>query len=135
MAFFTHQVIRGLSSSAVRNAAIKHVTIIGGGQMGAGIAQVAATTGHSVVLVDTNEEILNKSAKGIEGSLKRVVKKKFADKPEAGAEFIAKVMANVSISTDAVSVVGSTDLVLEAIVENLKIKQGLFGALDKVAPA
>uniref|UniRef100_A0A8C7I0E3 Hydroxyacyl-coenzyme A dehydrogenase, mitochondrial n=1 Tax=Oncorhynchus kisutch TaxID=8019 RepID=A0A8C7I0E3_ONCKI len=135
MAFFTHQVIRGLSSSAVRNAAIKHVTIIGGGQMGAGIAQVAATTGHSVVLVDTNEEILKKSAKGIEGSLKRVVKKKFADKPDAGAEFIAKVMANVSISTDAASVVGSTDLVLEAIVENLKIKQGLFGALDKVAPA
>uniref|UniRef100_A0A673ZWW9 Hydroxyacyl-coenzyme A dehydrogenase, mitochondrial n=1 Tax=Salmo trutta TaxID=8032 RepID=A0A673ZWW9_SALTR len=135
MAFFTHQVIRGISSSAVRNAAIKHVTIIGGGQMGAGIAQVAATTGHSVVLVDTNEEILKKSAKGIEGSLKRVVKKKFADKPDAGAEFIAKVMANVSISTDAASVVGSTDLVLEAIVENLKIKQGLFGALDKVAAA
>lgn len=88
-----------------------------------------------MVLVDTNEEILKKSAKGIEGSLKRVVKKKFADKPDAGAEFIAKVMANVSISTDAASVVGSTDLVLEAIVENLKIKQGLFGALDKVAAA
>lgn len=54
---------------------------------------------------------------------------------QAGAEFIAKVMANVSISTDAASVVGSTDLVLEAIVENLKIKRGLFGALDKVAAA
>ncbi|KAJ7983839.1 hypothetical protein DPEC_G00370710 [Dallia pectoralis] len=82
MAFVTRQAIRRLSSSAVRNAAIKHVTIIGGGLMGAGIAQVAATTGHTVVLVDTNEEILKKSTMGIESSLKRVVKKKFADKPE-----------------------------------------------------
>ncbi|XP_071373387.1 hydroxyacyl-coenzyme A dehydrogenase, mitochondrial isoform X1 [Centroberyx affinis] len=135
MAFFTHHISRGLSSSAVRNAVIKHVTIIGGGQMGAGIAQVAASTGHSVTLVDTSEDILNKAVKGIEGSLKRVVKKKFADKPEAGVEFIQKVLQNVSTSTDATSAVQSTDLVLEAIVENLKIKQDLFGGLDKVAPA
>ncbi|KAG9344126.1 hypothetical protein JZ751_012608 [Albula glossodonta] len=134
MAFVTHQFIRKLSSTAVRNAAIKHVTIIGGGQMGAGIAQVAAATGHSVVLVDMSEDILKKSAKGIEGSLKRIVKKKFADKPEAGEEFIQKVMKNVSTSTDAAAVVSGTDLVLEAIVENLKVKQGLFGTLDKVAP-
>uniref|UniRef100_A0A4W6CBB0 3-hydroxyacyl-CoA dehydrogenase n=1 Tax=Lates calcarifer TaxID=8187 RepID=A0A4W6CBB0_LATCA len=101
MAFFTHQVCRGLSSSAVRAAAIKHVTIIGGGQMGAGIAQVAASTGHTVTLVDTSDDILKKAVKGIEGSLKRVVKKKFADKPEAGEEFIQKVLQNVSVSTDA----------------------------------
>lgn len=41
MAFFTHHVRRSFSSSAVRNVVIKHVTIIGGGQMGAGIAQVS----------------------------------------------------------------------------------------------
>ncbi|XP_053195969.1 hydroxyacyl-coenzyme A dehydrogenase, mitochondrial [Scomber japonicus] len=135
MAFFTHQICRGFSSSALRNTVIKHVTIIGGGQMGAGIAQVAASTGHSVTLVDTSEDILKKSVKGIEGSLKRVVKKKYADKPEAGEQFIQKVLKNVSYSTDAGSTVKSTDLVLEAIVENLKIKQGLFGGLDKLAPA
>lgn len=43
-------------------------------------------------------------------------------------------MKNVSISTDANSAVQNTDLVVEAIVENLKIKQGLFSALDKAAP-
>ncbi|XP_037618258.1 hydroxyacyl-coenzyme A dehydrogenase, mitochondrial [Sebastes umbrosus] len=135
MAFFTHQICRGLSSSAVRNVVIKHVTIIGGGQMGAGIAQVAASTGHSVTLVDTNEDILKKAVKGIEGNLKRVVKKKFADKPEAGEEFMQKALQNVSTATDAGSVVQGSDLVLEAIVENLKIKQDLFGGLDKLAPA
>lgn len=103
--------------------------------MGAGIAQVAAATGHTVTLVDQQEDILKKSVAGIEGSLKRVVKKKFADKPEAGTAFIQNVMKNVSISTDAASVVQSTDLVLEAIVENLKIKQSVFGGLDKVAPS
>uniref|UniRef100_A0A3P8VV58 3-hydroxyacyl-CoA dehydrogenase n=1 Tax=Cynoglossus semilaevis TaxID=244447 RepID=A0A3P8VV58_CYNSE len=135
MAFFTHHFCRGLSSSAVRSAVIKHVTIIGGGQMGAGIAQVAAATGHSVTLVDTCEDILKKAVKGIEGSLKRVVKKKYADKPEAGEEFIQKVLQNVSTSTDAGSAAQGSDLVLEAIVENLKIKQDLFGHLDKLAPA
>jgi len=54
---------------------------------------------------------------------------------QAGTAFIQNVMKNVSISTDAASAVQSTDLVLEAIVENLKIKQDPFGGLDKVAPA
>lgn len=120
-----------------------------------------------------SEDILKKSTKGIEGSLKRVVKKKFADKPEvrfqselplttevfcvwtkitwsielyrgislfcvfspqAGEEFVQKVLKNISTSTDAASVVQSTDLVVEAIMENLKMKQNLFSALDKVAP-
>ncbi|XP_029018516.1 hydroxyacyl-coenzyme A dehydrogenase, mitochondrial [Betta splendens] len=135
MAFYTQHIRRGFCSSAVRSLAIKHVTIIGSGQMGAGIAQVAASTGHTVTLVDTSDDILKKAVKGIEGSLKRVVKKKFADKPEAGEEFIQKVLKNVSTSTDDGAAVQSTDLVLEAIVENLKIKQDLFGRLDKMAPA
>ncbi|MED6292091.1 hypothetical protein CHARACLAT_030184 [Characodon lateralis] len=135
MAFFTHRVSRSFSSSAVRSVVIKNVMVIGGGQMGAGIAQVAASTGHSVTLVDMSEDILKKSVKGIEGSLKRVVKKKFADKPEAGEEFVQKILQNVSICTDPAAAVPSSDLVLEAIVENLKVKQDLFSRLDKLAPA
>lgn len=102
--------------------------------MGAGIAQVAAATGHTVTLVDTSDDLLKKAIKGIEGSLKRVVKKKFADKPEAGEEFLKKTLKNVSTSTDAAAAAHSTDLVLEAIIENLKIKQDLFSQLDKAAP-
>uniref|UniRef100_A0A672LKY2 3-hydroxyacyl-CoA dehydrogenase n=1 Tax=Sinocyclocheilus grahami TaxID=75366 RepID=A0A672LKY2_SINGR len=82
------------------------------------IFQVAASTGHSVVLVDTSEDILKKCTKGIEASLKRVAKKKFAEKPEDGEAFIQKVLKNISTT----------------IVENLKVKQDQFGALDKAAP-
>ncbi|XP_019717386.1 hydroxyacyl-coenzyme A dehydrogenase, mitochondrial [Hippocampus comes] len=135
MAFFGHHMCRAFSSSAFRSVAIKHVVIIGGGQMGAGIAQVAASTGHQVTLVDTSDAILTKAVKGIEASLKRVVKKKFADKPEAGVAFIEKALRNVSIATDAAAAVQSADLALEAIVENLKVKQDLFSVLDKTAPA
>uniref|UniRef100_A0A8V0XIN4 Hydroxyacyl-coenzyme A dehydrogenase, mitochondrial n=1 Tax=Gallus gallus TaxID=9031 RepID=A0A8V0XIN4_CHICK len=98
------------------------------------VAQVAAASGHTVVLVDQSDEILKKSTKGIEESLKRVTKKKFADKPEAGAEFIEKTLKNLTTSTDAVAVVHSTDLVIEAIVENQEIKSELFKRLDKFAP-
>ncbi|XP_037128010.1 hydroxyacyl-coenzyme A dehydrogenase, mitochondrial [Syngnathus acus] len=135
MAFFGHQFCRAFSSSALRSVAIKHVVIIGGGQMGAGIAQVAASTGHQVTLVDMSEAILTKAVKDMGTSLKRVVKKKYADKPEAGEAFIEKVLRNVSTATDATAAVQSTDLVLEAIVENLKVKQDLFSVLDKAAPA
>ncbi|XP_039614085.1 hydroxyacyl-coenzyme A dehydrogenase, mitochondrial isoform X3 [Polypterus senegalus] len=134
MAFATRLHVRTLSSSSARQAAIKHITVIGGGLMGSGIAQVAASTGHSVVLVDQTEEILKKSIKGIEDSLKRVAKKKFADKPQDGTAYIQKIMENISTSTDAAAVVHSTDLVLEAIVENMELKHELFRRVDKFAP-
>ncbi|XP_027874855.1 hydroxyacyl-coenzyme A dehydrogenase, mitochondrial isoform X1 [Xiphophorus couchianus] len=134
MAFFTHHIKRSFSSSAVRNVVIKNVTIIGGGQMGAGIAQVAASTGHSVTLVDMTDDILKKAMKGIQSSLRRVVKKTFSGDPESGDDFIQKVMQNVSTSTEPSAAIATSDLILEAIVENMKIKQDLFGFLDKMAP-
>ncbi|KAK2509139.1 hypothetical protein MC885_016436 [Smutsia gigantea] len=159
MAFVTRQFLRSVSSSASASASakkiiVKHVTVIGGGLMGAGIAQVAAATGHTVVLVDQTENILVKSRKGIEESLRKVAKKKFAENPkhipqfsgepseqsffflslhQAADEFVEKTLSSISTSTDAASVVHSTDLVVEAIVENLKVKNELFKRLDKFA--
>lgn len=59
--------------------------------------KVAASTGHSVTLVDTSDDILKKSIKLIEGSLKRVAKKKFSDKPEVrDCKFTDKMSSNIS---------------------------------------
>ncbi|KAF7478321.1 hypothetical protein GHT09_010642 [Marmota monax] len=60
-------------------------------------------------------------------------KKKFAENPKAGDEFVEKTLSSISTCTDAASVVHSTDLVVEAIVENLKVKNKLFQRLDKFA--
>ena len=84
------------------------------------------------MLVDQTEDILEKSRKGIEESLRKVAKKKFAENPKGTDEFVAKTLSSISTSTDAASVVHSTDLVV-AIVENLQMKNELFKRLDKFA--
>ena len=79
MAFVSKLVKRGFASSSSVNAKIQEVVIIGGGLMGAGIAQVAAQTGHTVTVVDTSQELLDRSNARISDSIKRVAKKKFKD--------------------------------------------------------
>ncbi|KAM7304632.1 hydroxyacyl-coenzyme A dehydrogenase, mitochondrial [Ixodes scapularis] len=131
--FSSHFVLRAFSASSAANAAIKHVAVIGGGSMGAGIAQVAAQAGHQVVLVDVSQDLLEKSKGRIEESLKRVSKKKFADDKKAGEEFVRKAVSGISLSISPVEAVKNVDLVVEAIVENLDAKKKLFASLDKAA--
>ncbi|KAF6024882.1 HADH [Bugula neritina] len=121
-------------STSIARHAIKEVTIIGGGLMGSGIAQVTATAGMKVNLVDMNEDILKKSGSSIQKSLERVAKKKFSDNPEGGKQFIDDITGRISFSCNPEEAVQSSGLVIEAIVENLEVKQKLFSALDKVAP-
>jgi len=135
MAFVSKIVRRGFASSGYLNASIQDIVIIGGGQMGAGIAQVAAQTGHKVTVVDLNQEMLDKSKTRISDSIKRVAKKKFKD-DEAGANsFVESALANVSCATQANEALASADLLVEAVVENMELKQKLFSEWDKIAPA
>lgn len=113
---------------------INHMTVIGAGQMGSGVAQVTAQAGINVTLVDLDQKSLDRAVQTIEKSVSRVVKKKFAEDPAGGQAFLDGIMSKVSVNTSAESAVAETDLVLEAIVENLEVKQKLFGSLDSVAP-
>ncbi|PIK34929.1 putative hydroxyacyl-coenzyme A dehydrogenase, mitochondrial-like [Apostichopus japonicus] len=133
MSLTTKVFSRGLSTSAVRMAAIKNVTVIGGGLMGAGIAQVAAQTGHSVTIVDQTKDILQQSRASIEKSISRVSKKKFKDDANAGMDFVKKTIGRIKMNTNAEESVKEADLVIEAIIENLDVKRELFGRLDKAA--
>jgi len=134
MAFATRVITRHLSVSSVVQGAIKNVTVIGGGLMGSGIAQVAAQTGHQVTLVDTSDELLQKSKGNIQKSIARVAKKKFAADAAAGQKFVDDALSKIALVTDPEKAATSTDLVIEAIVEKLDVKQDLFQRLDKVAP-
>lgn len=93
--------------------------------MGSGIAQVAAVKGNDVTIVDMDDKILLKSKATIEKSLKRIATKKFKEEPAKGDKFLTESLARVTTVTDATKVVKDVDLVVEAIVENLEIKQVL----------
>lgn len=97
--------------------------------MGQGIAQVAAQSGFNTTLVDISEDVLEKSKAGIEKSVARVAKKK------NDPELVAKTMQNLTLCTDLEQGVKETDLVIEAIVENLDVKRKVFADMDKFAPA
>jgi len=128
------QFSKRMFSTTFNALSIKHVTVIGSGLMGSGIVQVTAASGIAVTMVDIKQELLDKAKARIETSLQRVAKKQFADKPAEGQKYIEGVLKNIVLSTKSEVAVEKTDLVIEAIVENLEKKQQLFAVLDKAAP-
>jgi len=135
MAFVSRIVIRGFASSGYLKASVQDIVIIGGGQMGAGIAQVAAQTGHKVTVVDVNQEMLDRSKARISESIRRVAKKMFKEDEAAAGTFVESALANVSCATCANEALISADLLVEAVVENMELKKKLFSEWDKIAPA
>lgn len=125
---------RSFSTSSLLFKDIKNVTVIGAGLMGSGIVQVAAQAKYNVTMIDTNDAALEKGKSIIESSLKRVARKKFAEDEDKQKEFIDATLSHVTLSKDVDAAVAKSDLVVEAIVENIDVKQTLFGKLDKVAP-
>ena len=100
------------------------VGIIGGGAMGSGIAQVAAAAGHQVVLFDTKAEALELSKTKLAKVLARLVEKKRMSALETEA-----LKSRISYA-DTLEALADSGLVIEAIVENLDIKKGVFTALE-----
>ena len=121
------------------------VGIVGAGAMGSGIAQVAATFGHSVVLYDTQPGAVDRAIAGIEKNLARSVEKGRLSTGDAAAirERIS-IAGSDGFSTelrghgdkgsdfDELGSLGDCDLVIEAIVENLEVKRELFARLEHV---
>lgn len=125
---------RSFSSTNVLNKHINSVTIIGSGLMGSGIAQVTAEAGYSVYLVDQNDSALNKAMKTIETSLKRSTKKRFDKEPDHAVRYIKDTMDRIVTTTQVDAGAEKTDLIIEAIVENIQAKHDLFSKLDKISP-
>lgn len=86
-------------------------------------------------MVELDAGLIDKAQKSIEKSLERVGKKQFKDEEAKVKEFVAESMGRISGSTDLPAVVKDTDIVIEAIVENLAVKQKLFASIDEVRMA
>ncbi|MCM3356410.1 MULTISPECIES: 3-hydroxybutyryl-CoA dehydrogenase [unclassified Psychrobacillus] len=108
---------------------IQKVMVIGAGQMGSGIAQVCAQAGYEVKLNDREEKFFDRGFQTISKNLSRNVEKGRMTEDDKQA-VLNKISKSLSID-DA----NDVDLVIEAAVENMEIKQSIFKQLDAIAPA
>ena len=106
--------------------AFQIVGVVGAGQMGAGIAQVFAQSGTAVLLTDARPAALAGAKAGIGGSLARLVKKGLMTDADAAA-----ALGRIT-TVDSLAGLASAELVVEAIVEDEKVKADVFRALDAV---
>ena len=100
------------------------VGIIGSGTMGSGIAQVAATAGCQVNLFDANRAVLEKSKISLEKILIRLIEKGRIDTSEKN-----RIQSNINY-VDSLEKLSDSDLIIEAIIENLEIKKKVFSELE-----
>jgi len=105
---------------------IQKIAVIGAGQMGSGIAQVAAQAGYTVVLRDIKDEFVQKGVSGIDKSLS-----KFVEKGKLTADQKTQIMGRITGTTD-LKACADVDLVVEAIIENADLKKKLFQDLDAI---
>ncbi|HEV8255307.1 MAG TPA: 3-hydroxybutyryl-CoA dehydrogenase [Vicinamibacteria bacterium] len=108
--------------------AIQTVGVVGCGLMGSGIAQVCAEAGHSVVVREVSEDLLRKGLGRIESFLAKGV-----EKGKVTRERKAEVMGRLKGTTE-LEELRRSDIVIEAVVENLEAKRELFSALDGICP-
>ncbi|MBX5483587.1 MAG: 3-hydroxybutyryl-CoA dehydrogenase [Myxococcaceae bacterium] len=104
----------------------EHILVVGAGQMGAGIAQVALQAGLKVTLVDVAEAAVNKGAERIRAGLKKLVEKGKLDEAKHQA-----ALANLRTGT-SISGVKDVDFAVEAVTENEELKAKIFRELDEV---
>jgi len=105
---------------------IQKVMVVGAGQMGSGIAQVAAQAGLQVILRDVEDRFVQKGLGVIDKNLSRDV-----EKGRKTAEEQAAILSRIQGTTDLKGAAGA-DLVIEAVTENLAVKQALFQDLDRI---
>lgn len=106
---------------------IKTIGVVGAGQMGSAIAQVAAVSGYSVLLYDAFPGVAAKAAERMKASLDKLLAKGKLDQEKH--DFAVQAVKVV----DTLEETAKADLVVEAAVEKVELKKELFAALDKAA--
>ena len=106
------------------------IAVIGAGMMGPGIAQVFATRGHLVRVQDTEAGKLDSVGSRVQASLARMAQYGLVDAGE-----IPAIVDRISVTSDLAAACANAGVVVEAITENLALKQELFAELDRICPA
>mgnify|MGYP002794409532 CR=1 FL=1 len=107
---------------------INTVAVIGSGTMGAGIAEVAASHGHQVLIHDISADAVSRAIDGIRQRLASRV-----SRGKLSAEASAQILARLVPVTD-IDALAAADLVIEAASERLEVKKALFARLAEICP-
>jgi len=107
---------------------ITKVTVLGAGTMGHGIAQIAAASGYTVTLRDITQEILEKALGNIRGSLERLVQRGRLSEND-----LRSTLSRISTELDLKQAAKESDLIIEAVPENLNLKLRIFKEVDDSA--
>jgi 3-hydroxybutyryl-CoA dehydrogenase len=107
---------------------VKKIMVVGAGQMGSGIAQVCAMAGYDVFLHDLKQEYVDRGLTTITKNLTRQVEKGRMTEEEKES-----ILHRITPSLD-LNNASNVDLVIEAAVENMEVKTGIFAQLDEIAP-
>ena len=110
----------------MRYMAIDKIAVLGAGQMGNGITQVAACAGYEVVMIDIKQEFVDRGVSAIEKSLAKLVSKERMSQDDADA-----ARARISTAIDR-SACHDVDLAIEAVPEILDLKLSIFAELDEI---
>jgi len=113
-------------ASDIRPRTVGSVAVIGAGTMGGGIAMCFANAGIPAILVDTTRENLDRGLGAIRKNYDISVRR-----GRFGRERVEGFLANLSGTTDYADIAG-VDLVIEAVFENMRVKQSVFRALDRI---
>ncbi|MGI9535854.1 MAG: 3-hydroxyacyl-CoA dehydrogenase family protein [Desulfocapsaceae bacterium] len=108
---------------------MQKIAVVGAGLMGHGIAQIFAVKGHQVALVDLDEKILEYATRGIRKNLELMADHEFITSEEIDA-----ALSRVTTTTNTEKGVAEAGFVVEAVVENLEVKQQIFMNLDRICP-
>ncbi len=109
---------------------IKNVSVVGAGMMGHGIAQIFALQNYQVYLHDVKEEILTRAIENIRANLTLMVSRGIGAKSK-----IEPAISRLKTTTDLGEAAREADFVVECVLENLELKQGVFQELDRLCPA
>ncbi|MDR2726583.1 MAG: 3-hydroxyacyl-CoA dehydrogenase family protein [Deltaproteobacteria bacterium] len=107
----------------------EHIGIIGAGLMGHGLAQLFALHGHSVALYDLNQQLLDTAVDHIKANLELMTSRGIATEAAAGA--VPNLIRTTTVLEEAAR---GADFVIEAVIENMPVKQDIFQKLDAVCP-
>lgn len=108
---------------------IKRIAVLGGGIMGAGIAQACAQAGYDVTIKEVSNELGQKALGGVRSILERRLQRKSIDQA-----FVEATMSRLSATDDMARAVGDADIVFEAVPEELKLKQQVLVETERLAP-